>query len=94
MILDKEKRKTEIKEEGKKKLTVCLQKHLKPSIEVQKALHEVDNSLQKSTCQKALIWIRVFFKSLLIPVALLVIDVAFDGLLVHKYHDHEESDFK
>ena len=87
----KERRKKEVKEEGKRKLTACLQKHLTPSIEVQKALHELDNSLQKSTCQKALIWIRVFFKSLLIPVALLVLDVAFDGLLVHMYHDYKES---
>ena len=87
----KEKAKKEVKKEGKRNLTACLQKHLTPSIEVQKALHELDNSLQKSTCQKAFIWIRVFFKSFLIPVALLVLDVAFDGLLVYKYHDHEES---
>ena len=72
---------------------MCLKNHLKPSIEVQKALRDVDNSLQKSTFQKTTIWIKVFFKSLLIPVTLLILDMAFDGLLVHKYYDHEDSEF-
>lgn len=91
---ENEKVEASILEEGKKQLTKCLREHLVPSQEVQNALHEVDTLLPKTTLQKVFIWMRVFLMSLFIPVLLLCTDVAFDGILVYKYRDYEDSDLE
>ena len=78
-------------EKGKQELTECMRKHLKPSVEVQRALNDIDNSLPKSFLKKASIWVRVFLKSFLLPVLLLFLDVSFDAILVFQYSDYEDS---
>ena len=83
----------ETAEKGKKELTECMKKHLKPSVEVQRALNDIDSALPKSFLKKAGIWVRVFLKSFLLPVLLLCADVFFDAVLVDKYSDHEDSDY-
>ena len=81
-------------EKGKRELTECLRKHLKPSVEVQQALNDIDNALPKSNLKKAGIWVRVFLKSLLLPVLLLFLDVFFDAILVNQYSDFEDSNLE
>ena len=78
-------------EKGKRELTECMRKHLKPSVEVQRALNDIDNSLPKSFFKKACICVRVFLKSFLLPVLLLFLDISFDAILVSKYSDYEDS---
>ena len=81
-------------EEGKKDLTECLKKHLQPSVEVQKALNDIDNSLPKGPWKKAGILVRVLLKSFLVPVVLLFLDIFFDAILVDQYRDFEESELE
>ena len=82
-------------EEGKRELTKCLRKYLQPSIEAQKALNDVENSLPKTSCKKAAIWMKVFLKSLFIPVMILFLDIFFDGTLVYQYHnDDNDNDYE
>ena len=81
-------------EKGKQDLTECLRKRLKPSVEVQQALNDIDNALPKSNLKKAGIWVRVFLKSLLLPVLLLFLDIFFDAILVNKYSDFDDSNLE
>ena len=55
--------------EGRWELTQCLRKYLQPSLETQKALNDVENSLPKTTLKKAAIWVKVFLKSLFIQLS-------------------------
>ena len=77
---------------GKRELLECLKENLKPSVEVQKAINDIENSLPKSFTQKAGIAARVFLKSLLIPVLVLFFDIGFDAILVGTYWDYENDD--
>ena len=77
---------------GKRELLECLKENLKPSVEVQKAINDIENYLPKSFTQKAGIAARVFLKSLLIPVLVLFFDIGFDAILVGTYWDYENDD--
>ena len=79
-------------EDAKKELTECLRQHLQPSVEVQKALNDIDNSLPKGPWKKAGILVRVLLKSFLVPVVLLALDIFFDAILVRQYRDFDESE--
>ena len=81
-------------EEGKRDLTRCLRRYLKPSKEAQKALEEVEHSLPKTTFQKILIWTKVFLKSLFIPVLVLFLDIFFDSILVYQYHGEDDDKYE
>ena len=78
-------------DEGKRRLLKCLKDHLNPSVEVQKAIDDIDSSLPKSTLKKAAICFRVILKSFLIPVLVLFFDTFFDGVLVYQYGDYEND---
>ena len=69
----------------KKELTQCMRKHLKPSDEVQTALRDVNNSLKKKQTKMIFIWVSVFFQSLHLPVAMLLLDALPDMMLVESY---------
>ena len=72
----------------KKELTQCMRKHLKPSEEVQTASRYVDNSLKKKQTEMIFIWVSVFFQSLHLQVAMLLLDALPDMMLVESYrHD-------
>ena len=72
-------------EKNKKDLANCLKKHLKPSVEVQNALYNVENSLSKNKFRKGLIWFNVILMSLVIPIFLLFLDFITDLFLVKTY---------
>ena len=79
-------------DEGKRRLLKCLKEHLNPSVEVQKAIDDIESSLPKSTAKKAGICFRVILKSFLVPVLVLFFDIFFDGVLVYQYSDYENDD--
>ena len=62
-----------------------MKKNLKPSVEVQMALSDVNDSLKKKKTKIVWIWIKVFLKTLLIPVILLLLDAFPDIALVESY---------
>ena len=66
-------------------VTRCMKKHLKPSVEVQMALSDVNNSLKKKKTKIVWIWIKVFLKTLLALVALMLLGLFFDIDLVVRY---------
>ena len=66
--------------------------HLKASYEVQIALKEVNSSMKKKQTKMIFIWVNVFIKCLLLPIALLLLDALPDIMLVESYrHDWHES---
>ena len=77
-------------EESKRELKACFRAHLKPSRDVQNILSDIENSLPKNTFTKVAIWIKIFFTSLLIPLALFFFDMFFDTFLVYKYAGDDE----
>ena len=74
-------------QEQRQAVTQCMKKNLKPSVEVQMALSDVNDSLQKNKTKIVSIWIKVFLKTLLIPVAMLLLDAFPDFALVESYYE-------
>ena len=83
------------RDSGILELKACFRKHLRPSRDVQKVLTDIENSLPISSTIKILaIWIKLFFTSLLIPVALFFFDMFFDAVLVYKYHGDDDNQYR
>ena len=80
--------------EGRRALTKCLRMYLEPSLEAQNLVNDVENSMPKTCFKKAAIWVKVFLKSLFIPILVLFLDMLFDALLVHQYHSDDDSDYE
>ena len=78
-------------DQGKMELKECFRKYLRPSREVQIVLNNIKNSLPKSRIKTVAIWIKVFFTSLLLPLALFFFDMFFDAFLVYKYHGDNDT---
>ena len=66
-------------------LTQCLRNHVEPSREVLYAIEEVNDSYEKTRCERFVIGIQLFFSSFLMPSGVMVFDIAFDILLVIGY---------
>ena len=81
-------------DQGKMELKECFRKHLRPSREVQNVLNNIRNSLPKSRNKIIATWIKVFFTSLLLPLALFFFDMFFDAVLVYQSHGECDSLFK
>ena len=71
----------------RKAVTRCMKANLKPSIEVQKALADVNDSLRKKKTKILFIWTKVFLKTLFLPIVLLLLDAFPDIWLVNSYRD-------
>ena len=83
------------RDSGILELKACFRKHLRPSRDVQKVLTDIENSLPiSSTIKTVAIWIKLFLTSLLIPVALFFFDMFFDAVLVYKYHDDDDNQYR
>ena len=78
-------------DQGKIELKECFRKHLRPSREVQNVLNNIKSSLPKSRFKAVATWIKVFFTSLLLPLALFFFDMFFDSVLVYQYHGDDDS---
>ena len=79
-------------DEGKVELKECFRRHLRPSRQVQNVLNDIKNSLPKSTVRTIATWVKVFFTSLLLPLALFFFDMIFDAVLVVNYHGDDTQD--
>ena len=67
-------------------LSSCLRNNDLRSAEVAKTIARVDDSYEKTTCwEKFRIIISIMITSFLIPMAIQVSDLSFDGLVVHNY---------
>ena len=72
-------------------VTKCFKKHLKPSLEVCKALYEIEDSYPKDKFKVLMIWISTFIFSMLWPSFVLAFDVGSDYLLLDDYRPDSES---
>ena len=75
----------ENKSQTMKDLTKCLRQHVHPSVEVLNAIKNVEDSYEKSTFQKVLILIKLFWSSFLMPLAIMISDMSFDMILLLGY---------
>ena len=69
-------------------LAECFRDNLKPSVEVLEALKEVEDSLPKTSWEKAIIYIKEFLSVFVIPFAVMVVDIIFDLFVVHAYSQY------
>ena len=67
------------------KLTECLKSHVEPSNEVMVAMKEVEDSYEKTMSERCTVWFNLFISSFLVPSIVMVLDIAFDVLLVLAY---------
>ena len=68
-----------------KNLTQCLRNHVEPSSEVLYALEEVNDSYEKTSCERFVIGTKLFFSSFVMPSGVMIFDITFDILLVIGY---------
>ena len=67
-------------------LSSCLRNNDLRSAEVAKTIARVDDSYEKTSCwEKFKIVVSIMITSFLIPMAIQVSDLSFDGLVVHNY---------
>ena len=59
--------------------------HVEPSSKVLGAIQEVEESLDKTTFAKVMIWIKLFLSSFLMPLGIMISDISFDVILVVGY---------
>ena len=68
-----------------KKFTTCLRRHVDPSVEVLKAVKDVEDSYEKSLRGKVWTFITLLWTSFLMPLSIMVSDMTFDIILVIGY---------
>ena len=74
------------KKQAMESLSSCLRNNDLRSAEVAKTIARVENSYEKTTCwEKFKIFVLVLATTFLIPLAIQVSDLSFDGLVVHSY---------
>ena len=75
-----------LKKQAMESLSSCLRNNDLRSAEVAKTIARVENSYEKTTCwEKFKIFLLVLATTFLIPLAIQVSDLSFDGLVVHSY---------
>ena len=73
------------KSHNMKDLTTCLRNNTKASFEVSNAIKNVEDTYEKTTKEKILIWLSLFWSSFLMPIGVMVSDMSFDIILVIGY---------
>ena len=66
-------------------LQCCFHKNLNSSVDVLRAIQEVEKSNKKGTIAIVRIWSQTFLKAFVIPVGMMAVDILFDVFLVQEY---------
>ena len=76
------------KVETMNELSKCLRQNVGPSPEVVVVLQDVDETFEKSKTEKFKLWLEMVVKDFLIPLGIMIFDIASDVALVYKFSEH------
>ena len=72
---------------SEKEVTKCFRKTLQSSLEVHKALANIEETYEKGIFKKIRIWMKVLVFSFLVPVIFMLVDMGTDTNLTVEYHN-------